>query len=419
VVISRRHPTYGNSSLIRTLAPSGNPILFSDLVNCASHIGRVRTGELKSLIGASLGINDAFLFSTGRAAMTVLLGCIASRRPKRDKDIVVVPSYTCYSVPASVLKAGLRVLVCDIDSSTLSYDEEQLESIDFERVLAIVSSNLYGIPNDLSKLESLARQHDVHLIDDAAQCLGAKFQNRAVGSFGDAGILSFDKGKVVTTINGGVIVTNNADIALNLKKEYKRIRKQTGTKRAVEAVKLLAYSVLLRPALYWIPSHLPFLRLGETRFDDTYPVERYFDRLAPIAEQQLSRLNTINGYRRQCAAWYSALLADLETVEPVRILPESEPIYLRYPIRILDQEMRRQFLQTNRKLGCSVSYPASIADVPEIRSRIRVHNDRCEGGRTVASQLVTLPTHAFVRESDIERICSGLSRSERNSDTPQ
>ena len=408
--MSHRQPKYGNSSLIRTLAPSGNPILFSDLVNCASHFGRVRTGELKSLIGASLGITDAFLFSTGRAAMTVLLGCIASRRPKRDKDIVVVPSYTCYSVPASALKAGLRVLVCDIDSSTLTYDEEQLESIDFERVLAIVSSNLYGIPNDLSKLESLARQHDVHLIDDAAQCLGAKFQNRAVGSFGDAGILSFDKGKVVTTINGGVIVTNNADIALNLKKEHNRLRKQTGTKRAVETVKLLAYSLFLRPALYWIPGHLPFLRLGETRFDDTYPVERYFDRLAPIAERQLSRLETINEHRSRCAARYSAALTNLETVELIRPLPASEPIYLRYPIRILDQEMRRQFLQTNRKLGCSVSYPAAIADIPEIRGQVLVQNGVCDSGRKVAAQLVTLPTHAYVRETDIAQICDGLAR---------
>ena len=375
-----------------------------------SHIGGTRTEELESLIGASLGTSNAFLFSTGRAAMTVLLGSIANRREDRGKDIVVVPSYTCYSVPASALKAGLRVLVCDIDSSTLTYNREQLESINFEQVLAIVSSNLYGIPNDLSKLESLAHQHNVFLIDDAAQCLGAKFQSRAVGSFGDAGILSFDKGKVITTINGGVIVTNNADIAVDLANEHSCVRKQARTKRAVEILKLLAYSILLRPALYWIPSHMPFLKLGETRFDDTYPVEHYFDGLAPIAERQLSRLDAINEHRRRCAALYTTQLKSLDTVELIGPLPESEPIYLRYPIRILDQELRRRFLQNNRNFGCSISYPAAIADIPEIRGQVIVQNGLCDSGRKVASQLVTLPTHAYVRETDIARICDGLSK---------
>ena len=112
------------------------------------------------------------------------------------------------------------MLVCDIDKETLSYDREQLESIDFDNVLAIVSSSLYGLPNDLSGLEELAQAKGVYLIDDAAQCLGATVRGRPVGGFGDAGILSFDKGKVITSLNGGAIVTSDPSLTQRIESEY-------------------------------------------------------------------------------------------------------------------------------------------------------------------------------------------------------
>ncbi len=382
-------------------------------------IGRDSTSTLKALICESLGTKNAFLFANGRGAMSFLLQCMTKEREEDHKDVVVVPSYTCYSVAASALKAGLKVLVCDIDKKTLSYDREQLESIDFNTVLAIVSSSLYGLPNDLSSLEELARAKGVYLIDDAAQCLGATVDNRAVGTFGDAGILSFDKGKVITSMNGGVIVTSNKTLSRRIEIEHEKIENQSLLSRATDLAKLQAYFILLHPSLYWIPSNLPFLKLGETIYNEDYEVQNYFEALAPIARSQYTRIDQMNEHRRLCAASYTSGIHDTDLIECISPLAGSAPVYLRYPLRIKDDQIRRQFLYDYNSHGCSVSYPASIADVPEIRSRILVHNDRCEGGRIVASQLVTLPTHAFVRESDIERICSGLSRSERNSDTPQ
>ena len=125
--------------MFRTLAPSGSPIHLRELIGCFMRIGRDSTSTLKALICESLKTKDVFLFANGRGAMSFLLQCMAKERDDNHKDVVVVPSYTCYSVAASALKAGLKVLVCDIDKKTLSYDREQLESIDFNTVLAIVS----------------------------------------------------------------------------------------------------------------------------------------------------------------------------------------------------------------------------------------------------------------------------------------
>lgn len=349
--------------------------------------------------------------------MSFLLRCMAKECNQSRRDVVVIPSYTCYSVAASVLKAGLKVLVCDIDERTLSYNQGQLESIDFEQVLAIVSSNLYGLPNDLPELEALAQKHGIYLIDDAAQSLGATVDNRPVGSFGDAGILSLDKGKVITSINGGIIVTRNSSISRCIETEYQSIGTQALSGRTVELIKLMAYYVMLHPAVYWLPAKMPFLGLGKTRYDEDYGIERYFESLAPLAIAQFSRLEALNDHRRRCAAKYTALVPETEPLVSTPPLKNCIPIYLRFPLRIRDARLRQEFLQDFRQLGCSVSYPTAIPDIQEIRHRIHVHNNLYESGQTVAGQLVTLPTHAFVQDSDIEQICRGLSRLSAESGT--
>src|SRR5690606_13714195 len=108
--------------------------------------------------------------------------------------------------PASIVRAGLRPRLCDVDPATMGMSPEALERADFSRVLAIVSANLYGLPNALPAIERITRERGVFMLDDAAQALGARIAGRAVGSFGDAGLYSFDKGKIICTIQGGAIV---------------------------------------------------------------------------------------------------------------------------------------------------------------------------------------------------------------------
>src|SRR5687767_12905029 len=159
-------------SPMRYLAPSGAPIRLSDLARWA---GRALTpanshAALADLVREKFGVRHAAFTSTGRAGMTLMLQ--AMRRlagPARDE--VVMPSYTCYSVAASAVKAGLKVRLVDINPDTLDIDQDDLARNDLTRVLAIVATNLYGLPNDLPALSAIARRHGVFLIDDAAQAM--------------------------------------------------------------------------------------------------------------------------------------------------------------------------------------------------------------------------------------------------------
>ena len=113
---------------------------------------RLKLERFRDAICASFGVRHCFFVSSGRAAMTLILRSLKALSNGRKTE-VIVPSYTCYSVPASIRKAGLTVRVCDVDRFSFGYDLQQLEKMDFSNVLCIVTSNLYGIPDDLEAVE--------------------------------------------------------------------------------------------------------------------------------------------------------------------------------------------------------------------------------------------------------------------------
>ena len=169
----------------------------------------------------------------------------AAGDPRRVE--VIFPGYTCYSVPASVERAGLVPRLCDVDPVTLSPDLESLAGVDFSRVLAVVSANLYGMPNALQDLENLAHTHGFFMLDDAAQALGARHQGRPAGGFGDIGLFSFDKGKNITTLQGGVLVADRGRVSEALDLATAGLQHASLAATLATLCKLPVYSLMLRP----------------------------------------------------------------------------------------------------------------------------------------------------------------------------
>ena len=334
--------------------------------------------------------------------MTLILRSLMALSDRRKTE-VVVPSYTCYSVPASIRKAGLNVRVCDVDSVSFGYDLRCLEKMDFSNVLCIVTSNLYGIPDDLPALERIAVRHDIRLIDDAAQCMGGRVDGRFAGTFGDAGLFSLDKGKNITTIEGGIIVTRFDEMADALRIEYERLPSSEFSRSAINFLKMILYAVFLRPGLYWIPNRLPFLGLGSTVYSEEFAVEKYHAILAGLGVRLLERLREINEVRIANAEF---LMKGLEGT-PRLVLPapgeQASPVYLRFPVRFLDEDGRDRCIAELRRLGISASpsYPGAVNDIPEVRAGLREEETRLPGGRILTKRIVTLPTHPYVRRDDL------------------
>jgi dTDP-4-amino-4,6-dideoxygalactose transaminase len=159
-------------------------------------------GKLRSLVIERLGVEAAVLCGSGSLALEIALRVCGVR----EGDDVVIPTFCCTSVVPPILAAGAHPVLADVGEE-LNVTAETVEAALTKKTRAIVVPHLFGNPADIHAIVDLARSKNIRVIDDAAQALGATIGGRPVGSFGDAGILSFGSEKVCFGLGGGVVVS--------------------------------------------------------------------------------------------------------------------------------------------------------------------------------------------------------------------
>jgi perosamine synthetase len=386
----------------RVIAPAGAPIPVSAVISSLSP-RTVRTNSLEEILKRYLGVQHLFSLSSGRAALTVLFEGLKKCSDRRE---VIIPAYTCFSVPSAVVRAGLRIRLCDVDPKTLDLDYDTLLRMDLGKVLCIVPSGLCGMPSDLVILEEVARTYGAFLVDDAAQCLGAAVGGRLCGTFGDAGFFSLGRGKNITAMGGGILLVHDEYLAFLIRQEVYRLPHPSAQHVFSAAMSSLVYAAMLRPSRYWALEHVPFLGLGLSRFDPNFEVghlSRYQERLAA---RMLGLLDTYNDMRLQNAELLQAGIEGIEGIEIPRPVKGAIPVYLRFPILARDGVHRSKLLKGlwRAGIGASTSYPTSIGDIPGIVRHIARDQHPCPGAIEVASRIITLPTHPYVTSGDIDRM---------------
>ena len=395
----------------RFVPPAGTPISVADLLGSigAALISADTLMQFKEAVRVRVGVRYCDFVSTGRAGLTLaLLALKALDGGKRDE--VVIPAYTCFSVPSSVIKAGLKVRLADVNPTTLDFVPSALEKLDGSRVLAVVATNLYGLPSDLPSITRLAHDRGIYVVDDAAQCLGGQVGGRPSGTWGDVGIYSFDKGKNVTSIDGGVLLTNSDQVAEAIARQVRMLPKCRMGESASHLAKLLVYAALLHPRAYWLPNSLPFLGLGTTAYRTDYPLAQYDSWMAPVGHRLFARLDAITAQRRANADRLKQLLPWGPLLDPVLPGLDAVPAYLRYPV-LIDPDYRDAVVAALKAhgIGASASYPTAIIDVPELSEQLRCEEGGTRGGQAVARRIVTLPTHGYVTARDQERMAAVVS----------
>jgi perosamine synthetase len=382
------------------LAPAGTPVALADIAGGVFGGARASPAALEAALRGLSGLPHAWPVSSGRAAMVLMLEAmrdVAAAGPMRGRDEIVVPAYTCYSVPAAIERAGLKPRLCDVDPATLGLDVAALARRDFSRTLGVISANLYGIPNDLENLERLCRERGAFLLDDSAQSLGARLGFRAVGSFGDAGLYSFDKGKIISTMQGGAIVCREGPLAAAIARRVAQLPASAPAEAFGNFAKLVVYSIFLRPGLYGLIRALPFTGLGQTPYETRYPITTLTRFQSNVAARLMGRLDELNDTRRANAEKLETALRDLPGLEIPARAAGARAVFARYPLRVGDPARRAAALARldAAGIGATASYPQALCDVPEVAARLPAADLDCPGARAVAASILTLPTHAY------------------------
>lgn len=389
--------------MFKTIPPAGTQIKFKEILSSLSSFFSKghSTEEFKQSLCEYFQVKDCFLVSSGRAALTLIL---KSLRKIRNKDEIIIPAYTCFTVPSAIAKAGLKISLCDISLKTLDLDAAKLSQLINENTLAVLPVYHFGIAHDISEIIDLCRREKIFVIEDVAQAMGAKFGNRYLGTFGDSGFFSLGRGKNITTVEGGVIISQDEEISFLLNQELIDLRESNGLEFFL---KILFYKIFLHPNLYWIPEKIPTLELGESRFSldfDLFSLSEYQVRLG---SHLLPRLEEINQIRRRNALYLISALRDLDKISIPTSPPGAYSIYLRLPILFKDDGERERTFQSLRrkKLGVSKMYPTSLEKIPGIEYHLVQNIPALPNSHRLEKLLLTLPTHQGVREKDLELIC--------------
>jgi len=169
--------------------------------------------EFERMIAEYIGTKYAVVFNSGTSA---LHAAILAHNIK-EGDEAIVPSFTFIATANALLFAGARPVFADIESKTFGLDPEDVKEKITDKVKAIIPVHYGGSPCLIRELKEIAEDHNLILIEDAAESFGAKIKNKKVGTFGDSAMLSFCQNKVITTGDGGALVTDSKAIYEKLK----------------------------------------------------------------------------------------------------------------------------------------------------------------------------------------------------------
>ena len=390
----------------RTVPPVGARVSFRNLLDgIPDNISALanRAEVFLEEVAVHYGVRKAFGVSSGKAALTVILSALRALSPRRQ---VILPAYTCYSVPSAIVRAGLDPVACDVDAGTFDYDHAKLLPLLGEGTLSVLSVHLFGIPADTRRLTEVCAERGIFVVEDAAQGMGGVVNGRSLGTLGDVGFFSLGRGKNITCGSGGIILSNSNRISAEVAKIVDRLSAGDFWDNLHVFLTLLFLDVFISPWLYWIPSGITFLRLGETVFDPDFPMGRLTNYQAGILRGWRDTLAALANVRRANARFY------LEKMPGVRGYG-ADVAYSRFPV-ILSTEAKRRVLAGGNvsALGISGMYPAPVTNIPELRGRLG------EGAfpvaRRLAESLVTLPTHPLLSGSDRDKICALISRARCN-----
>jgi dTDP-4-amino-4,6-dideoxygalactose transaminase len=168
--------------------------------------------EFEKRFAELTGAKEAVAVSSGTDADALALALLYDYGAKRGDEIITA-ALSFVATGNSVLQAGFIPVFVDIDRETLTIDPAKIEEKITERTRAIMPVDLMGKPADMDKINEIAGKYNLHVIEDAAEAHGATYKGRNAGTLGDVGAFSLYIAHIITTVEGGIVVTDNSDFA--------------------------------------------------------------------------------------------------------------------------------------------------------------------------------------------------------------
>lgn len=368
--------------------------------------------EFKNYLGAKY----AFSFNSGRSS---LMAVLASLNLENGSEILL-QAFTCNAVPNPILWSGLKPVYVDCNEDTFNMDIEDLKKKIGQKSRAIIVQHTFGLPANLDEIIKICKQNNLILIEDCAHALGAEYQGRKVGTFGKISFFSFSRDKVISSVYGGIVLTNDDILA----ERIKRYQEKIGYPSIFWVIQQLLHPILMNSIilptykifgkyflilLQWLHILSKAVHWKEKRgLKPNYFPKRLPNALAILAKNQLKKLEKFNQHRKKIADFYREQLRSSAFVLPTN----SEQIYLRFTLKNpKSHEIIKKAWQKNLLIGDW--YDKVIAPSDTKLERMGYQIGSCPKAEKLSKETLNLPTHINISQNDAQKIVDFLKKFNR------
>ncbi|MCB2413608.1 DegT/DnrJ/EryC1/StrS family aminotransferase [Demequina sp. TTPB684] len=331
--------------------------------------------ELERLISELVGARHAFATSSATTGLHLALVALGVG----PGDEVIIPDFSFPATANVVVQQGAVPVFVDIRLDDFGMDPDLLEAAITPRTRAIMPVHAFGLIADMDPLLRIAERHGIPVIEDAACALGAEYHGRQAGSFGTAGVFSFHPRKVITTGEGGMVMTSDAALA--------------------ERLQVLRSHGSVRESHY-----MSFVSAGfNYRLSDVH---------AAIGVVQMNRLQTILEGRRELAGVYDELLHGVDGASPPKTPEGRTHTYQSYVVTLdagLDRDL---IIDSMRERGVETTLGTySMHLQPYFRETLGIEDAAMPNATRAHRSCLTIPLYSGMTPDDVALVIESLADS--------
>jgi len=315
-----------------------------------------------------LGVENVFATSSCTGAMHIALKSLEIG----PGDEVIVPDITWVATANAVTYVGATPIFADVEEDSWCLDPKSFESKITAKTKAVMPVHLYGHPANMEKIMTIAKKHNLYVIEDAAPAIGAKFKDKKVGTFGDFAAFSFQGAKLLVTGEGGMLVVNNKDLLYKAKKIWDQGRE---------------------PGTFWINEKGLKYKMSNVQ--------------AAIGLGQIERADELVRAKRKIFAWYESRLKDIKSIKLNYESSWAQSIYWMTSITLLDNKSisRDDFIKALKlkKIDSRPVFPA-ISQYPIWEKK----QEPSPIAKKIGENSINLPSGVCLKEEEIDYICRSI-----------
>lgn len=338
-----------------------------EVLRSGSYILGKHNKELEAEISKYVGVKHAIALNSGTDALHLALRALDIGAG----DEVISVAFTFVATTEAIGIVGAKPVFVDIDPETFNIDVEKIENAITPKTKAIIPVHLYGQPCNMDVIMDIAKRHNLYVIEDCCQAIGAKFKGKMVGSFGDAGCFSFFPTKNLGAMGDGGLLTTN--------------------------------SQAVNDRVIGLRNHGGAIRY----YHDEIGVNSRLDEVqAAILRIKFKHIDEWNKKRRENAYRYNKLFADCADVQTPVELDDTSCVYHQYTVKIPNRDEVHKLLQESG-IGAMIYYPVPL-HLQKVHEYLGVKEGTLPATEANTKVVISLPMFPELTEEEQKTVANTL-----------